>query len=163
MARIIGAIDSGKADNGEMLAPFTALPYTPHMLTLTVNPRFCDTDALGHINNTVMPVWFLEAREPILRLFSPEPDARRGGIVLVRSEIDFKAETRFGPPVTITTTVRHVGNSSFRLCHRLIQEERETAISIATMVNFDAVSRRASPIPATVREALMGHYEGADV
>ena len=129
------------------------------MLIHTINPRFCDTDALGHINNTVMPVWFLEAREPILRLFNPDMDLQRGGLALVRTEIDYLGETRFGSPVTVTTTVRRVGNSSFVLCHRLSQNGRDTARSLATLVNFDPVQRRAVPIPDAVRTALMKHYE----
>ena len=35
------------------------------MLSLTVSPRFAETDALGHINNTVIPVWFEQGRHGI--------------------------------------------------------------------------------------------------
>ncbi len=42
------------------------------MFTETIQPRFSDTDALGHINNTMLPVWFEGARDPVFRLFSPD-------------------------------------------------------------------------------------------
>ena len=32
------------------------------MFHYETEPRFSDTDALGHINNTVYPVWFEQAR-----------------------------------------------------------------------------------------------------
>lgn len=127
------------------------------MLTLTINPRFSDTDALGHINNTVIPVWFLEAREPILRIFQPDLDLRQGGLALVRTEIDYLAETRFGEPVQVTTEVQRIGNSSFVLVHTLHQMGRLTARGVATLVNFDPVARRAIPIPAAIRAQLTPH------
>jgi acyl-CoA thioester hydrolase len=39
------------------------------MFRMTVTPRFYETDALGHINNTVMAGWFEAAREPVFRFF----------------------------------------------------------------------------------------------
>ena len=44
------------------------------MLATSISPRFLETDALGHINNTVLPMWFEAAREPVFRMFSPELD-----------------------------------------------------------------------------------------
>ena len=37
------------------------------MVTAVVTPRFYETDAFGHINNTVITGWFETAREPIFR------------------------------------------------------------------------------------------------
>lgn len=130
------------------------------MLSHTIRPRFCDTDALGHINNTVIPVWFLEAREPVLRMFTPDADLQRGGIVVVRIELDYLAETRFGEDVEIRTGVSHIGNSSFRLTQEVVQGDRVSARGVTTLVNFDAQSRRAAPIPDSAREALEGHRTG---
>ena len=75
------------------------------MFSTNIHPRFSDTDALGHINNTVIPVWFLEAREPVLRLFSPTLDMQSAALVVVRIEIDYLAETRFGSDVEVRTRV----------------------------------------------------------
>lgn len=35
------------------------------MFTLSLTPRFYETDAFGHINNTVITGWFETAREPV--------------------------------------------------------------------------------------------------
>ncbi|MGB1221953.1 MAG: acyl-CoA thioesterase [Alcanivoracaceae bacterium] len=131
------------------------------MLTHTIRPRFCDTDALGHINNTVIPVWFLEAREPVLRMFAPDADLQRGGIAVVRVELDYLAETRFGEDVSIHTVVSHIGNSSFRLAQEVHQGDTVTARGLTTLVNFDARSRRAAPIPDDARAALQAHWHAA--
>ena len=47
------------------------------MLVDTITPRFCDTDALGHISNTTLPVWFEGARDPIFRWFTPDLDPQK--------------------------------------------------------------------------------------
>jgi len=38
---------------------------------LKIKPRFCETDALGHINNTSVPMWFEQGREPLFEFFVP--------------------------------------------------------------------------------------------
>ena len=56
------------------------------MFSLTINPRFCDTDAMGHINNTVYPVWFLEGRESVLKIFNPNLATEEVSLVLAKLE-----------------------------------------------------------------------------
>ena len=48
--------------------------------SLDLTPRFCETDALGHINNTVIPVWFEAAREPIFEIVNPGQDLTKWNI-----------------------------------------------------------------------------------
>lgn len=132
------------------------------MLETTIRPRFSDTDALGHINNTVIPVWFLEAREPVLAWFAPGGDFRAGALAVVRIEVDYLDETHFGTPVTVQTAVERIGNSSFTLRQEVIQGERITARGRATLVNFDSTTRRSQPIPAHAREKLEAHPLPAD-
>ncbi|MDF1630514.1 MAG: thioesterase family protein [Alcanivoracaceae bacterium] len=127
------------------------------MFSSSIHPRFSDTDALGHINNTVIPVWFLEAREPVLRLFSPSLDVAKAALAVVRIEVDYVAETRFGSDVEVITKVAKLGNSSLQLAQEVWQEGTLTARGLATLVNFDPRERRATAIPDHVRAALAEH------
>ncbi len=129
------------------------------MFSTRIHPRFSDTDALGHINNTVIPVWFLEAREPVLRLFSPTLDMQTAALAVVRIEVDYLAETRFGSDVEIRTRVARLGNSSLQLAQEVWQDDHLTARGLATLVNFDPQARRATPIPEAARQALSEHME----
>lgn len=129
------------------------------MLTTRIRPRFSDTDALGHINNTVIPVWFLEAREPVLSWFAPGGDLQRGSLAVVRIEVDYLAETHFGTEVEIRTRVARIGNSSFALAQEVVQDGTVTARGLATLVHFDPAARRARPIPEPVRAELEQHQE----
>lgn len=129
------------------------------MLETRIRPRFCDTDALGHINNTVIPVWFLEAREPVLGWFAPDGDLQRGSLAVVRIEVDYLAETQFGEGVAIHTRVARIGNSSFALTQEVVQDGTVTARGLATLVNFDPATRKSRPIPDAIRAKLEEHRE----
>ena len=92
------------------------------MFSLLINPRFCDTDAMGHINNTVVPVWFLEGRESILRIFNPNLSTEEVSLVLAKIEIEYLEETFFGKPVEIRTYVLRIGTSSVLVGQEAWQE-----------------------------------------
>ena len=124
------------------------------MLKTTIRPRFSDTDALGHINNTVIPVWFLEAREPVLQLFMPGGAISEHSLAVVRMEINYQKETHFGEDVTLTTRVHHIGNSSFSLRQEVWQSGACTASGLTTLVHFNPQQKKAAPLPTHLREAL---------
>lgn len=42
------------------------------MFTTTITPRVSETDGVGHINNTTVPVWFEAGRHEIFKLFTPD-------------------------------------------------------------------------------------------
>lgn len=59
------------------------------MFNLQITPSFSDTDMLGHINNTVIPVWCETARRPIFELFNPGLKADQWNLIVARIEMDF--------------------------------------------------------------------------
>ena len=82
---------------------------------LDIQPGFSDTDALGHINNTRLPVWFENAREPIFRIFTPNLDLHNWPLILAHLSVDFTGQIYFDKPVTITTEIEKIGSSSLTL------------------------------------------------
>lgn len=127
------------------------------MFRTRIHPRFCDTDALGHISNTVLPTWYLEGREPLLRLFAPDLDFRRASLVVVRTEIDFPGEIRFGSDVEVTTALEKIGNSSLVVLQEVHQDGAVRGKARTVMVNFDPATRSSRPIPDDVRRQLEDH------
>lgn len=75
------------------------------MLTERITPRFCETDALGHINNTVFTQWFEGARDPIFQIFTPNLDVRKWRLILAKISVDFHAESHYGKTVEIRTFI----------------------------------------------------------
>ena len=85
-------------------------------LRLAMTPRFCDTDLLGHVNNTALPAWFEQARLPFLDLFCDDiATATRSTfpLVLAHLDLDFRHEIRLGAEVEVHTAVARLGTSSF--------------------------------------------------
>ena len=124
------------------------------MYTIKIEPRFNDTDALGHINNAAFITWIEESRRPIFKLFNRELSVSKWNLILARVEMDYLAQCYFGKTVVIETVVEKVGRSSVTLCHSLFQEETKTAQGKSTLVYFDYQKGTPLSIPEDIREAL---------
>ena len=62
------------------------------MFSESIKPRFSETDALGHISNTAIPVWFEGARDPVFKILSPSLDLQKWPVILAKTEIEFHAQ-----------------------------------------------------------------------
>ncbi len=124
------------------------------MFFLTLSPRFYETDAFGHINNTVINGWFETAREPIFRLFNPNMEIKSLPLILARTEVDFTAQAYYGKPVDIKTAIERVGNSSFVVAHEAWQADIRVAKGKAFQVYFDFTQQKSAPLPPVERAAL---------
>lgn len=127
------------------------------MFTHQLEPRFAETDALGHISNTIFPIWLEDARTPIFKIFNPEMNVRQWTLILARQEIDHTAQTFIGKSVTIETGLGHIGNSSFEIIQIAKQDGETIAKGKAILVHFDYDKQKASPIPADIKEQLENH------
>ena len=127
------------------------------MFEAIIEPGFSDTDALGHINNTRLPVWFENAREPIFRIFTPELDLQKWPLIVAHLAIDFTGQIYFGKAVKITTEVEKIGNSSLTLRQCAWQADNCVAKSSAVMVHFDYVKNSSKQIPEEIRQTLKQH------
>ena len=129
------------------------------MFSTIVSPRFGDIDGLGHVNNTVLPVWFEIGRNPIFRLFSPDlalsPDVWH--LILVRTEFDFLRQMYFRSDVEIRTYITKIGNSSFTVGHEAWQEGELKVRGQAVLVYYDFKLQKAIPLPDSIREILKEH------
>lgn len=129
------------------------------MFQISIKPRFCDTDAMGHINNTVPPVWFLEAREDVVRILNPELDVQKVTVVLVKVEIEYLKETFYGSPIEIRTWIKRVGNSSLDIYHEGWQNNQLKLQGKARLVHFDRETRTSKLIPDDIRVRLSEHLK----
>lgn len=121
---------------------------------LTLQPRFNETDALGHINNTVIPAWFEAGRTPIFEIFNPSLALSRWNLIVAGYQINFSAPTFYGKDVAITTEVVRLGQASFDLRQRCWQDDKLTAQAVTTMVHYNYDAAASEAIPAVVRVQL---------
>lgn len=127
------------------------------MFTNIIIPRFLETDALGHINNTVPPMWFEASREPIFRMFSPEMNTNDWKLMLASYTVNFHAETLFGAEVEVKTFVSRIGNSSFDVYQECWQNGQKTVSATTTMVHFVHQEKKSQPVPPHVVEQMKQH------
>ncbi len=121
--------------------------------------RFADLDALGHVNNNAIGVYFESARVALLQSCSDFLDHNcPWTVVLARSLIEYKAELRYPATPRIGARVLRLGNTSLVQGLGLFHGDACIATQEGVCVIIDAASRRPIPLPATLRDALM-RYE----
>ena len=130
------------------------------MFHLELEPRFSDTDALGHISNTTLPVWFEQARTPVFRIFHPTLEAETWPLIIARLEIDLMAQSYWHIPVKIKTGIGKIGNSSFHVVPEAWQGDKQIARGVAVLIHFDYETEKALPIPDEIRAKLSEHLVG---
>ncbi len=124
------------------------------MNEITLTPRFCETDALGHINNTTLPIWFEAGRLEFFRRVHPSMTIDDWPLVLVQFDVNMKRQIFFGTEVTVKTGIERLGNSSINLYHEIWQNGEMAANSRGVIVYFDHEKQRSMTIPDSVRRLL---------
>lgn len=127
------------------------------MFRMTVTPRFYETDALGHINNTVMLGWFEASREPVFRLFNATLALDQWNLILAKVEIDYVAQTHYGQDVLLLTGIEKIGNSSFVVAHEAWQNNVLVAKGRAVQVVFNYATQKSEPLTPEMRTVLEQH------
>jgi len=127
------------------------------MFSENITPRFSDTDALGHINNTRVATWFEGGREGIFRFFTPDLDPKKWQLIIAKVEISYLGQLYFGQPIEMRTYIKRIGGASFEVYQELWQHNEKCVTGIATMVNFDYQAQASKKISDEIREKLQTH------
>jgi acyl-CoA thioester hydrolase len=116
--------------------------------------RFADTDANGHVNNTLFSVLCESGRVTMFRLrFDPTLPPNRF-FVIARLAIDFRAELFYPGRVRTGTWLTKLGRTSVSLAQAIVADERIAAEAEAVCVLMDGTTRRPMPFPDDTRAAL---------
>lgn len=123
------------------------------MLTLDIQVRFNDTDALGHLNNTAYATYaelarvhFVEALGIVTR-----------NVILAHLALDFKRQVHFGDRVQVTTGVEKLGRTSITLKQQILANGELAALVRSVVVHFDYQQNRPLPLPEAMRAVLQQH------
>lgn len=122
-----------------------------------IMPRFTETDALGHINNTVLPVWFEATRTPIFRFFTPDLDPKQWKLIIAKIEVEFQGELFYGQEVEIKTAIRKIGNSSFVIEQSAWQHDEQCALGKTIVVRYDFDSKKSQALSEQEKNMLSEH------
>ena len=116
--------------------------------------RYCDTDRQGHVNNAVFSTFCETGR--VMFLYDEQLDLAGPGasFVVVRVEIDFRAELFHPGIVDIGTRVLSVGRTSFRLGQGIFDGDSCAATAETVQVLMDDTTRKAKPLTPQLRAWL---------
>lgn len=124
-----------------------------------ITPRFGDIDGLRHVNNTVIPGWFEQARNPVYRIFNPQFAFDGWNLILARYEIDFVRPLFIDGDVTVRTWISRIGTSSFEVSQEALQRGEVCTRGKTVLVHYDFAANRPVPIPPGIRARLAGHEQ----
>ncbi len=115
--------------------------------------RFGDTDAIGHVNNSVFSVMCESGR---VRLFREKlnPTLMQGQyFVIARLAIDFRAELHYPGQVRTGTWLTRIGRSSLALRQAILSGEALAGEAEGVCVLMERATRRPTSFPDETRRA----------
>jgi acyl-CoA thioester hydrolase len=126
-----------------------------HRISLDV--RFADTDAMGHVNNAVYLTYCEAARIQYWTDVTGESVAERHhgaeSLILAEARITYRAQVFHTDVVTVESRATRIGSTSFTLEHRLTARDavtggppRMVAVSESILVRYDYATERPTPI-----------------
>ncbi|MEH6594465.1 MAG: thioesterase family protein [Colwellia polaris] len=128
------------------------------MIKESIKPRFCETDGLGHINNTVVAQWFEGARDPVFKWFTPDLSLSNWKLILAKTTVEFHAELQYGAEVELKTYISRIGNSSFDVYQEAWQDDKKCASGTAVMVHFDHKNKKSQKISAATIDTMKANF-----
>lgn len=111
------------------------LSVTAH--TLTVVPRYCETDQAGVIHHSVYPVWFEMGRTELLRsagIAYKDLEAAGFLFVVARLNIKYRRPAFYDEKLELTTTCSKVTASKVEHTYRLSRSADGTLLAEGTTV-----------------------------
>lgn len=127
------------------------------MFETIIHPRVSETDAVGHINNTVIPIWFEAARSDLFAVFGPPDDFSRWRMIVAGFTVNFERELTYPAPVTARVWIERIGTSSLTLHEELHQHGARCAVSSTHYVNVNPDTKRPERVSDEIRLALEPH------
>ena len=122
----------------------------------TVQMRFADTDALGHVNNRSHVVYAEIARLDFFRALGASVQT----LILARIAVDFRAQTTYNQNISVDTTVARVGITSVKLMQAVVADGKIVADIESVVVHFDYAQNRPSPWSDGERNAFLPFVKG---
>ncbi len=129
-----------------------------HRTTLQV--RFRDIDAFGHVNNAVFFSYVEQARiRYLLEVLETAEPFDRLPLILARVELDYRSPIFFGDEVVVETRVDRIGQTSIAMSHRMTagSDRRLVGDVQSVLVTYDYGAARPMPVPDDWRRRIGEH------
>ena len=84
------------------------------MYLTVIEPRVSETDGVGHINNTTIPIWLEAGRNKLFKLFNPDDTFHDWKMIILKTNVEYVAQIYFGKDVEVKTWVKKNRQFQFR-------------------------------------------------
>jgi len=130
------------------------------MATVTdIRVRFCETDAVGHVNNVSYFIYLEEARVDFTKQIGLSLETKDVTMAVVSLHCDFIAQAYFDQVIQVETAVAKIGRKSFTLVHDIRDKESQTLIARgeSVVVWLNGEKNKAIPLDDDFIEKLEAH------
>jgi acyl-CoA thioester hydrolase len=137
----------------------------PYKLSVPIQVRFRDTDAMGHINNAVYLSYLEVARTEYWHRVIGVASYNDVDFVVARIEIDFLAQARIEDEIDVWIRVSAMGTKSFRFVYEIVRRrDRQVIVRAETVqVMYDYATQRSKPLSDTQRQKMLEFEESGEV
>ena len=130
------------------MTTMTALAYEAYPHKAETDIRLSDTDRIGHVNNVAFAAFLEFGRASLLYNMTSAVPVPGHTFVIVRLELDYRAEMRWPGRVQIGVGVSRIGQSSFTSKQAIFNEGNMVAEASSVLVLMNETTRRSAPMPA---------------
>lgn len=132
-------------------------------ISVPIQLRFADTDALGHVNNANFLSYFEMARVAYFaEVMGDVIDWKSRGIILARSEVDYRIPLFLNNKPVAKVRCSKVGNKSFVMSYVIEENGKIFAEGNTVMVCYDFIEKKPFPMPDEWRDKITA-FEGMGI
>src|SRR5438046_4744682 len=120
----------------------------PYTVVHVLQPRFRDTDAMGHINNAVYITYLEVARQEYWRTYTGDVNYGQVPFILAHVECDFRSEALVHETLELHIRCPWVGGKSFAFEYQIREHATQRTVVEAKSVQvcYDYSAKRSVPI-----------------
>ena len=124
----------------------------------SIEVRFRDLDALGHVNNAVLVTLIEQARFYWWQGWLGDRSFEMEGFLIARIEVDYRRPIRMSDEVRVELRCTRIGTTSFDLVYRVFRAQDQMLLAEARTVQvmLDFKTNRPTPILDVTRIWLEG-------
>lgn len=108
----------------------------------SIQMRYSDTDAMGHVNNAVYVQYLETARVVMMRDLQGGTDELRS--VVARLELDYAREIKLNQEVVVESLVERLGGKSWTVISRILADDRPCAFARTVEVRVNEHNQATS-------------------
>ena len=131
--------------------------------SIPVQLRFNDTDALGHVNNSVYLSFYDLGKTAYFQTLNKgeKVEQKEVDIVVAHIDVDFISPVFLTDEIAVQTRVESIGNKSFSLKQRIVDTKTglEKCVCRTIMVGFDFKNNCTKPISEKWRQSIEEYEE----